>query len=293
MSRRNTRSSKKTLVISDSEDETEVSFTSNHRASKKTPRTSFGRTSSGRTSLLFLNETVDDATINNFKSTIMSEVNSFFESGKLLSVFENDSDNLDKCEKSASSKRKHDCDEFEPSTSKTKVPTPRDANRVKEDELVSLVDVIDNLDNSDTGQSIDTDDWMSYRRNAKNLLKSVDDLLNRVDNTLGSCKDLFKDNTTATPTSDNSGLTLEVDLTVESVSDQPSTSQSTAEPPQKQKTVRISCPICLRDDDISFGATVCGHIFCMDCLPSTIKAKKCCPICRKKLTMKQYHPLFI
>lgn len=39
-------------------------------------------------------------------------------------------------------------------------------------------------------------------------------------------------------------------------------------------------------------STVCGHIFCKDCIQIVIKTSKNCPKCRRKLSQKQYHPIF-
>lgn len=40
-----------------------------------------------------------------------------------------------------------------------------------------------------------------------------------------------------------------------------------------------TCPICL-DDKISFKKTVCGHLFCKDCIRKWLDTQKCCPLCR-------------
>ncbi|OWF38419.1 E3 ubiquitin-protein ligase RNF4-like [Mizuhopecten yessoensis] len=62
---------------------------------------------------------------------------------------------------------------------------------------------------------------------------------------------------------------------------------------------KITCPICLDSAERitrngnRLSSTVCGHIFCELCIQSAIRAQKCCPTCRKKLTLKQIHPIFI
>ncbi|KAJ8025887.1 E3 ubiquitin-protein ligase RNF4 [Holothuria leucospilota] len=69
----------------------------------------------------------------------------------------------------------------------------------------------------------------------------------------------------------------------------------TASPPKKI----IKCPICY-DDDAAIKAsgrrlvsTNCGHIFCENCLKTSISTQHKCPTCRKKLTMRQMHPIFL
>ncbi|CAH2299660.1 E3 ubiquitin- ligase RNF4 isoform X1 [Pelobates cultripes] len=62
---------------------------------------------------------------------------------------------------------------------------------------------------------------------------------------------------------------------------------------------KVSCPICL--DGYSeivqskrlIVATKCGHIFCSQCIRDALKSASSCPTCRKKLTHKQYHPIYI
>ncbi|XP_061178466.1 E3 ubiquitin-protein ligase RNF4-like isoform X2 [Saccostrea echinata] len=61
----------------------------------------------------------------------------------------------------------------------------------------------------------------------------------------------------------------------------------------------ISCPICMdsKKQIIKSGrqmaATVCGHVFCKPCIKASIDNHRFCPTCRKKLSMRQVHPLFI
>ncbi|XP_053314183.1 E3 ubiquitin-protein ligase RNF4 [Spea bombifrons] len=62
---------------------------------------------------------------------------------------------------------------------------------------------------------------------------------------------------------------------------------------------RISCPICMDGyTEITQSrrlivSTKCGHIFCSQCLRDALKNATSCPTCRKKLTHKQYHPIYI
>ncbi|KAK4328673.1 hypothetical protein Pmani_000920 [Petrolisthes manimaculis] len=68
-------------------------------------------------------------------------------------------------------------------------------------------------------------------------------------------------------------------------------------PPREQPT--ISCMVCLdslatiQASSRTMCSTNCGHLFCSPCITEVVKQKKQCPVCRKKLTKKQYHPLFI
>lgn len=64
------------------------------------------------------------------------------------------------------------------------------------------------------------------------------------------------------------------------------------EPPKKDTGLNINCGICL--DKISQpAATPCGHVFCYQCLTLSQRAQKQCPLCRKPLTVRQIHKLFI
>lgn len=43
-----------------------------------------------------------------------------------------------------------------------------------------------------------------------------------------------------------------------------------------------TCPICL-DKKIIFKKTICGHLFCKDCIREWLEINKCCPLCRMEL----------
>lgn len=66
----------------------------------------------------------------------------------------------------------------------------------------------------------------------------------------------------------------------------------------KEKTpVGPSCGICMErmGGDTSrpmFGGP-CGHVYCKTCLFEAIQKTKKCPTCRKTLSTKQLHPVFI
>ncbi|NXH59082.1 RNF4 ligase, partial [Rhabdornis inornatus] len=61
----------------------------------------------------------------------------------------------------------------------------------------------------------------------------------------------------------------------------------------------IRCPICMDfyPQIIQSGrlilSTLCGHVFCSQCLPFALQTVRFCPTCRTDLTPEQYHPLYI
>ncbi|XP_051810525.1 RING finger protein 4 isoform X2 [Acanthochromis polyacanthus] len=61
----------------------------------------------------------------------------------------------------------------------------------------------------------------------------------------------------------------------------------------------ISCPVCLDvySEIVESGrlvvATRCGHVFCSQCLRDALTSSHTCPTCRKRLTSRQYHPLYV
>ena len=69
-------------------------------------------------------------------------------------------------------------------------------------------------------------------------------------------------------------------------------------PPPREQPI-ISCLVCMdsvgtiKETNRTLCSTVCGHVFCSTCMEEAVKRRKQCPVCRKKLTKKQYHPLFI
>lgn len=52
------------------------------------------------------------------------------------------------------------------------------------------------------------------------------------------------------------------------------------------------CPICF-DSLQNPSVTLCGHVYCTECITTVARSTKQCPICRKKLTVKGFHPLFL
>ncbi|KFM61165.1 E3 ubiquitin ligase RNF4, partial [Stegodyphus mimosarum] len=68
---------------------------------------------------------------------------------------------------------------------------------------------------------------------------------------------------------------------------------------QHKNLRKIECGVCYDgvDQITSSGrelvSSICGHVFCNECLEKSIRETRKCPNCRKKLTKKQYHPLFL
>ncbi|XP_058652958.1 RING finger protein 4 isoform X2 [Onychostoma macrolepis] len=61
----------------------------------------------------------------------------------------------------------------------------------------------------------------------------------------------------------------------------------------------VSCPVCMDayseviDSGRLMVSTKCGHLFCSQCIRDSLNRAHSCPTCRKKLTHKQYHPIYI
>ncbi|CAH3122706.1 E3 ubiquitin-protein ligase RNF4 [Pocillopora verrucosa] len=77
-----------------------------------------------------------------------------------------------------------------------------------------------------------------------------------------------------------------------------STSNS-EDPAGKVPSKKICCPICLDDEETikrrkrRLMSTNCGHVFCDKCIRSAVQMQSKCPTCRKKLTLRQFHPIFL
>lgn len=62
---------------------------------------------------------------------------------------------------------------------------------------------------------------------------------------------------------------------------------------------RIACPVCMDDykelqqKKAQLMSTICGHLFCKPCIKASIRSNHRCPTCRKKLTEKAIHPIFV
>lgn len=62
---------------------------------------------------------------------------------------------------------------------------------------------------------------------------------------------------------------------------------------------RISCPVCMDDykelqqRQVQLMSTICGHVFCKECIEAAVRANHQCPTCRKRLSERQIHPIFL
>lgn len=74
---------------------------------------------------------------------------------------------------------------------------------------------------------------------------------------------------------------------------------SSEDPAAKTPTKKICCPICWDDEQTikrrkrKLMSTTCGHVFCDQCIRSAVQLQSKCPTCRKKLTLRQLHPIFL
>jgi len=100
--------------------------------------------------------------------------------------------------------------------------------------------------------------------------------------------------TTTTTTTDNGNGRLESDSTLQDGH----TKKKTETDPNIQISElgnllrKVKCTICLSPlEDLT--ASVCGHIFCEGCIMQAIKSQGKCPICRRPLTERSIHPLFL
>ncbi|XP_041974524.1 uncharacterized protein LOC121729898 [Aricia agestis] len=60
-------------------------------------------------------------------------------------------------------------------------------------------------------------------------------------------------------------------------------------------SVGLNCPICLDNlRSTECASTLCGHIFCMDCIKRALRSSRKCPTCRKTIKGNNgYHRLFL
>jgi hypothetical protein len=55
--------------------------------------------------------------------------------------------------------------------------------------------------------------------------------------------------------------------------------------PESPKEPSIICPICI-GPFVEETTTRCGHIFCKNCIKSALTARRICPVCGVKATMR-------
>ncbi|XP_076130729.1 E3 ubiquitin-protein ligase RNF4-like isoform X1 [Alosa pseudoharengus] len=66
----------------------------------------------------------------------------------------------------------------------------------------------------------------------------------------------------------------------------------------RSTTGEVSCQVCFSTyaEIVQRGrgmvSTLCGHMFCKECLCKSLDRTHACPKCQTKLTRKQYHPIY-
>ena len=84
-----------------------------------------------------------------------------------------------------------------------------------------------------------------------------------------------------------------------SVSNSHSPSSSTSPHSSTSMSTSIVCPVCMdhvsvfKSSGRELMTTTCGHIFCDVCIRNAISSFHKCPVCNKKLSIRQYHRLYI
>lgn len=62
--------------------------------------------------------------------------------------------------------------------------------------------------------------------------------------------------------------------------------------PSQQDSAGLSCPICISQLTAPVS-TMCGHVFCKECLAQWLKTTKKCPVCKAGGAKLKTHPIFI
>lgn len=68
------------------------------------------------------------------------------------------------------------------------------------------------------------------------------------------------------------------------------TSKEPAKVPPKEPI--FTCPVCWNKLEEP-ATTMCGHIFCTNCIKQAIQFQKKCPTCRKHLMMNNFHRIYL
>ncbi|XP_044973186.1 probable histone acetyltransferase HAC-like 1 [Hordeum vulgare subsp. vulgare] len=55
---------------------------------------------------------------------------------------------------------------------------------------------------------------------------------------------------------------------------------------------KFNCPVCI-SEMVDASSTICGHIFCKKCIEASIRFQKKCPTCRRRLTMRNFHRIYL
>uniref|UniRef100_A0A8R7U102 RING-type domain-containing protein n=1 Tax=Triticum urartu TaxID=4572 RepID=A0A8R7U102_TRIUA len=91
----------------------------------------------------------------------------------------------------------------------------------------------------------------------------------------------------------NTDLVINIVDTPETNKIPPKVVQAVPEPVKEiPKETKFSCPVCM-NELVNASSTICGHIFCQKCIKASIQAQKKCPTCRRKLTMSNFHRVYL
>uniref|UniRef100_A0A453GBC4 RING-type domain-containing protein n=1 Tax=Aegilops tauschii subsp. strangulata TaxID=200361 RepID=A0A453GBC4_AEGTS len=55
---------------------------------------------------------------------------------------------------------------------------------------------------------------------------------------------------------------------------------------------KFTCPVCI-NELVDASSTICGHIFCKKCIEASIRFQKKCPTCRRRLTLRNFHRIYL
>uniref|UniRef100_A0A453GBF7 RING-type domain-containing protein n=1 Tax=Aegilops tauschii subsp. strangulata TaxID=200361 RepID=A0A453GBF7_AEGTS len=61
---------------------------------------------------------------------------------------------------------------------------------------------------------------------------------------------------------------------------------------EARKEPKFSCPVCM-NELVDASSTICGHIFCQNCIEASIQAQSKCPTCRRTLTRNSFHRVYL
>ena len=93
---------------------------------------------------------------------------------------------------------------------------------------------------------------------------------------------------------DNDVIFVSQTVPVIDLSDYPDTIQPGFGSQTQPKCSGFDCPICMDNlIDKNPTSTICGHIFCADCIRISISTRQKCPICSKFLKPEQTHRVFL
>lgn len=133
----------------------------------------------------------------------------------------------------------------------------KDIQETKNDELMDIVDKILVCDDNtlDLTNNEPDESWSSYKNKAQDMLGSINNLLNEIDKE----------------------------------------TKPPEEPKPSPEKTKPTCPICLEQlgGDVIMMTTICGHIFCKDCITKVAKTSKSCPTCRKQVNLKKIHAVYL